>query len=170
VTFAVAASACGGETATTSGGGTTTTNGNATTVTYEPSLLGISDAIQRVGEVCELRFGMAGCPPDVMCNPPPPRVVVCPATLTQNGAIVRHADGSCLLVLDLVCVTGPLPTCNPPPPRVVPCDDGGSSSGLRERRPNGECVEHVAPTCPPPEQTCTRQDPRVVACPPPEAH
>lgn len=163
VTLAVASSGCG-EAETSSGNGSTT----STTAGSEPSLLGISDAVHRRGDACVVHAGMHGCPPDVMCNPPAPRPVACPPELTQNGSIVRHADGRCVLVLDPVCTFGPVPTCNPPPPQRVPCDEGAIAQGVQQRHADGHCYVFVAPDCPRPEQTCTESESRPVACPGPE--
>lgn len=160
MTFAMGASACGG--GETASGGGTTGNGLA------PSLLGVSDTVRRQGDVCTVYEGNAGCPPDVMCNPPPPRPVTCPSTLTRDGSIVRHEDGSCLLILDRVCVTGPMPTCNPPPPQRVPCNDAHVADGLQQRHSDGACYEHAEVSCPRPTETCEPAVTQAVACPDPE--
>lgn len=163
VTFAVGASACGGGEAAGSG-----STGGETPPPRSPSLLGVSDSLRRVGDVCTLYEGNEGCPPDVRCNPPPPRVVTCPDVLSAAGQLVRHADGSCLLIPDEVCVLGPMPTCNPPAPQRVDCDPDALTSGQQQRQGDGACYVHVQAQCPGPQQTCTREPSRTVPCPEPE--
>ena len=63
------------------------------------------------------------CPPNVMCNPPPPVAYKCPEGLSVDQPIVVETQGGvCVARID-----GPAPSCpphaacNPPRPRTVPC-------------------------------------------------
>lgn len=159
VTFAVAASACGGaEPAATQTGASETA---------PRSLLGISDRVRRTGDICIITYGDGDCPEGARCNPPPPEPVACPPELVADGVIARGDDGTCTLIPAEVCELGPMPTCNPPPPRPVPCVPSEVDAGLTHARADGTCTQFVAPSCPQPTRTCTQPPSSVVACPGP---
>jgi hypothetical protein len=66
------------------------------------------------------------CPPQMACNPPPPRQVDCPpdsdASLPEPSVAANvhvRPDGSCWESFSVTCPAGAM--CNPPPPRQVRC-------------------------------------------------
>ena len=72
---------------------------------------------------CWYFAGTPHCPPNVRCNPPPPRQVECPPEKLPKAPdekrVFRRPDGSCWYDEPVHCPPGA--TCNPPPPMQVEC-------------------------------------------------
>ncbi len=78
--------------------------------------------VTRDGNKCQA-FVKVSCPPNTMCNPPPPQAYACTPEIVQGSSmkIVQWAG-------QLTCQVEPEPmkcpagaTCNPPRPRQVSC-------------------------------------------------
>jgi hypothetical protein len=69
------------------------------------------------------------CPPNVACNPPPPREVDCATgkdVPPDAPGVTRQPNGSCYRISRMHCP--PHAMCNPPPPRPVDCKTGAPRS------------------------------------------
>jgi len=69
--------------------------------------------VTRDGTACSADPPMS-CPKGASCNPPPPTVVECPATMEQSTVrLVKLAGGSCAVLPDgcerVACAVGPTP-------------------------------------------------------------
>ncbi|MEP7120445.1 MAG: hypothetical protein ABJE95_06035 [Byssovorax sp.] len=80
--------------------------------------------IIKVGTSCEIVHSVQ-CPPNVKCNPPPPRRIACPANV--DFSTPRHfteivGSSECVVARESApCKPGT--TCNPPAPQRVPCPE-----------------------------------------------
>lgn len=65
------------------------------------------------------------CPPNVACNPPPPKQVDCEPEALPEPKVVENVhtrdDGTCWESANVECKPGR--TCNPPPPMQVKCPE-----------------------------------------------
>src|SRR5688500_2587309 len=72
--------------------------------------------VRRMDDGTCQEFTSVECPPQVMCNPPPPRTVDCPPDLLPDAKVPDnvHArtDGTCWEHAKMKCPKGA--TCNPP--------------------------------------------------------
>jgi len=64
---------------------------------------------------------VVSCPPNAMCNPPPPRPYACPDGISLEHPITIDARGDGCFVHREPAHCPPHVMCNPPPPRKVPC-------------------------------------------------
>ena len=74
------------------------------------------------GEDCMLDV-VVDCPPEVSCNPPPPRKMACPPHTARE--IQLGADGVCLLISDWACPEDW--TCETPYQQAIDCPEGLAS-------------------------------------------
>lgn len=129
------------------------------------------------------------CPPDTMCNPPPPMRTDCPAdlsVLTHDGwqpGVGRVDDGTCMTVAAPTCVVateactenlGPTTTCpddpkalrfdryKPPEPPELPKP---KLAGRILRQVDGTCISLAEPMKCPPKATCNPPPPKRIECP-----
>jgi hypothetical protein len=97
--------------------GTASTGGTAQTDTSERRW-----TVSRQGGKC-VAYTKISCPPNAICNPPPPTDYACTADLADGGSIevVRWAGSATCQIAVAPANCPPEMSCNPPPPQQVAC-------------------------------------------------
>lgn len=98
------------------------------------------------------------CPPDALCNPPPPEEISCPSFTSQH--LTPQQDGTCLQVAKLDC---PADTSCSSEPSIIDCPDTRMQSITRAA--DGTCTGQRVLDCPD-RASCAGVPVSATDCPP----